>query len=131
MEMTKNEIVAEYKAAKQPMKQIGILADQNLCSKRQIVDILLEAGCSVPGQYAPKPKKDALKELQKEVAQRPNNTKAALNAIIADLDMFAAILRGLAEVEGPLLDSMIEINLDAQAEAFFEDVRQFKNGELI
>ena len=33
------------------MKQIGILADQNLCKKREIVDILLEAGCEVPKVY--------------------------------------------------------------------------------
>lgn len=54
MEMTKSEIVAEYKAAKVPMKQIAILADQNLCKKKEIVAILIEVGCDVPKQYLPK-----------------------------------------------------------------------------
>lgn len=51
MNMSHADIVREYKAAKTPMKQIGILADQNLCKKREIVDILLEAGCEVPKVY--------------------------------------------------------------------------------
>lgn len=51
MIMSHEDIVREYKAAKTPMKQIGILADQNLCKNREIVDILLEAGCEVPKVY--------------------------------------------------------------------------------
>jgi len=37
MEMTKDQIIMEYKQAKAPMKQIAILADQNLCKKKEIV----------------------------------------------------------------------------------------------
>lgn len=37
------EIVREYKAAKQPLKQIGILADLNGVDKSEIVRILREA----------------------------------------------------------------------------------------
>lgn len=55
--MTPGEIVAEYKQAASPMKQIEILADENVCSKQDIVKILLEAGEKVPGQYLPKEKK--------------------------------------------------------------------------
>ena len=42
MVMTANEILRDYRAAKSPMKQIGILADVNCCEKRDIVNILLE-----------------------------------------------------------------------------------------
>lgn len=52
-------IVREYKAAKQPLKQIGILADLNGVDKSEIVRILREAGCELPKQYAPKAVKDA------------------------------------------------------------------------
>lgn len=51
MIMSNADIVREYKAAKTPMKQIGILADQNLCKKRDIVEILVKEGCEVPKYY--------------------------------------------------------------------------------
>ena len=74
MEMTRSEIVAEYKAAKAPMKQIAILADQNLCKKKDIVAILIEAGCDVPKQYLPKemrtaPVKEPAEAVPEEVIQ--------------------------------------------------------------
>lgn len=52
MTMTPAEIVADYKQAKQPMKQIAILADLNGVRKEQIVQILREAGAELPGNYA-------------------------------------------------------------------------------
>lgn len=51
MIMSNADIIREYKAAKTPMKQIGILADQNLCKKRDIVEILVKEGCEVPKFY--------------------------------------------------------------------------------
>lgn len=65
--MTNEEltIVREYKAAKQPLKQIGILADLNGVDKSEIVRILREAGCELPKQYAPKAVKDALVKQEK------------------------------------------------------------------
>ena len=58
MIMSNADIVREYKAAKTPMKQIGILADQNLCKKKDIVEILLKEGCEVPKFYKPKDNKE-------------------------------------------------------------------------
>lgn len=55
MIMSNEEIVREYRQSKKPMVQIGILADENTCSKREIVAILLEAGETVPKQFLPKP----------------------------------------------------------------------------
>ncbi len=59
MTMTPEEIVREYREAKSPMKQIGILADENACTKREIVRILLEAGEEVPGQFLRKKEEPA------------------------------------------------------------------------
>ena len=59
MTMTNEEIVRDYRAAKTKMKQIGILADLNGCDSRTIVNILLEEGESVPGNFLPKRKKQA------------------------------------------------------------------------
>lgn len=51
MQMTPEEIVAEYRQAKSPLKQIGILADLNQCSKKEITAILTAQGEALPGQY--------------------------------------------------------------------------------
>lgn len=42
--MSSEEICKEYRAAKNKKQQIGILADQNLCGKSDIIKILIEAG---------------------------------------------------------------------------------------
>lgn len=82
--MTDAEIVAEYRQAKAPMKQIGILADQNLCSKRDIVAVLQSAGCDVPKNYQKLPKVETPEEPARP-AQLLNLDNAALDAIKAML----------------------------------------------
>lgn len=59
MNMTNAEIVQEYRQAKSRMKQIGILADENGCDSRTIVNILIEEGESVPGNFLSRRKKTA------------------------------------------------------------------------
>ena len=44
MEMTNSEIVISYKQAKHKAQQIGILAELNRCSNKQIIEILLNGG---------------------------------------------------------------------------------------
>ncbi len=56
MTMTDQEIVREYREAKTPLKQIGILADENQCSRGKIVDILRAAGAELPAVYREKAK---------------------------------------------------------------------------
>ena len=53
MTMTKDEIIRDYRAAKSKQNQIGVLADLNCCKARDIVNILLEAGEHVPGNFLP------------------------------------------------------------------------------
>ena len=43
--MTEFEICQEFRQSKEPRKQIGILADLNVCSKREIAEILIRNGC--------------------------------------------------------------------------------------
>ena len=54
MMMTDAEIIREYREAKTPLKQIGILADENQCSRGKIVEILREAGVELPAVYREK-----------------------------------------------------------------------------
>lgn len=56
MIMTNDDIVKEYLEAKNRIAQIRILADENLCEKSEIVEILVEAGLEVPKQFLPKKK---------------------------------------------------------------------------
>ena len=61
--MTSEEIVRDYRLSKTPMKQIGILAELNGCSKREIVDVLRGAGVELPKQYQKKPEKEVEQEI--------------------------------------------------------------------
>lgn len=54
MNMTNDEIIREYREAKTPLKQIGILADENMCSRGKIVEILRAAGVDLPAVYREK-----------------------------------------------------------------------------
>lgn len=56
MTMTDEEICRDYRAAKSPLKQVGILADLNNCPKAKIKEILIAGGCTLPKQMQPKPK---------------------------------------------------------------------------
>lgn len=42
--MTVDEIVTSYRQAKNPQLQIGVLADLNVCTRKEIKDLLVEAG---------------------------------------------------------------------------------------
>lgn len=46
--MTVEEIVTSYRQAKNPQTQIGVLADLNVCSRREIRELLTEAGALAP-----------------------------------------------------------------------------------
>lgn len=74
MNMTNEEIVRDYRAAKSKLKQVGILADLNGCDNKTIVNILLEEGESVPGQFLQRGRKKAkrpeLVELEAEKEER-------------------------------------------------------------
>lgn len=57
MNMTNEEIVRDYKQAAKPEEQIAILADLNECTKKEIAQILIDAGMDVPGWYTKGKKK--------------------------------------------------------------------------
>lgn len=68
--MTNAEIIAEYKEAASPLKQISILADENMCARSDIVEILRAAGCELPKIYLPK-KKTPEAEMKAETEPEP------------------------------------------------------------
>lgn len=82
MTMTNEEIVREYRAAKSRMKQIGILADENGCDNRTIVNILIEAGESVPGNFLPR-KKQTARPVLVELAEEDKPKMTVRQALVA------------------------------------------------
>ena len=60
--MTDSEIVKMYREAKYPKEHIQIMADMNLCSKRQIIDILNDNGYDIPYESAQKRKRCAARK---------------------------------------------------------------------
>lgn len=76
--MSHGEIVLSYKRAQSRSAQIGILADLNECSKKEIENILLAAG-----QELPKRKARQKVEKQKEI---PEAISKLLMSRIEELD---------------------------------------------
>lgn len=101
MIMTNEEIVREYRQSKKPLVQIGILADENTCSKREIVDILLEAGETVPKQFLPKPAAAVAPLPEEELPGEPGRVRSAAVDAIAHL---LAESNWTATVEAAALD---------------------------
>lgn len=52
--MTPEDICKEYRTAKSPLKQIGVLAELNACTKKEIVEVLTEHGEKLPGNVGPR-----------------------------------------------------------------------------
>ena len=76
MVMTKADIIQEYKQAKNRRNQITILADQNLISEQEVVDILLAGGCEVPSyKYRKRPNSEFQGASPKGVRKKPEETE--------------------------------------------------------
>lgn len=78
--MNSEQICREYREAKNKKQQIGILADQNLCGKSEIIKILIEAG---EDMSCMEPKK---KEKPKEAPKEPL-PEVVLGVLYARLDL--------------------------------------------
>lgn len=52
--MTPEDICKEYRTSKNRVKQIGVLAELNACTKKEIVEVLKENGEKLPGNVGPR-----------------------------------------------------------------------------
>ena len=95
MQMTENEIVKSYKQATKKVQQIGILADLNLCTKKEIRAILESHGCEVPhyGNRYTKPKETSKPTKSKE----PN--KPEQPALDFQTPVVVLVQKRLAEID--------------------------------
>lgn len=98
MIMTDSEIAADYRQAKNRPKQLGILAELNGCKKSDIVKILVDAGETVPRNYAAYEKTTAgteaeaadggiLRSAQNDSKKALDEAKAEVNSAKAEVEI--------------------------------------------
>ena len=88
--MSNLEIASTYRQAKQPLKQIGILADLNGVSRKEIAEILRSEGCELPARYQEKDPSQAA-----EAASSPQGASQGAAAQDAGTSQEAEPLRKL------------------------------------
>lgn len=115
MEMKAAEIKQSYESAANPVKQIQILADLNLCSQEDIRNILIEQGISeeeLPKKRGRKKKQEPVQEttltkLNVEIEPKiclPTMVRAVLNGAIYEKNHSIEVL----QVERNKLDEQIK-----------------------
>lgn len=82
MEMTAHEIVRSYKEAKDKKKQVGILAQLNLCTPEDIKKILVEGG--INWRELPRGKRNQFPPPQPPNEAKEPTAPSAHNAIIRE-----------------------------------------------
>ena len=117
MVMTNEEIVRDFNQAANRMKQIGILADQNLCSKQDIVAVLVDAGCEVPKVFLPKKKAETPEAKPLAVIAPTPNRKETL-----ELTAFRSIKNWLPPEECSGGDALVFVNKVQALLEFLEEV---------
>lgn len=100
MEMTEGDIVRSYVHAESPSKQIGVLADLNACSRKEIKEILKRNGLEVPAGKPGRPKIEKV-EVPDEVLDAVKEKLVKIDKEIAEHNEAAAKLgrqrRAIAE----------------------------------
>lgn len=76
MQMTENEIVRNYREAKNKREQVTILADLNRCEKEEIVEILLKNG--VDQRELPRKRKPRKKPEEEKKSKSVTDTVASI-----------------------------------------------------
>ena len=110
MEMTELQIASEYRTGKDKTKMIKVLADLNLCSQRQIAEIL-----QAQGEELPKAWKDKLAVPLK----RPPRGKPATRQDINDAVLVAAM--GAKPSDREILRCAQDDSVKARAEDFRQE----------
>lgn len=83
------EIVRDYKEAKDPFKQVGILADLNQVSKKDMAQLLAAQGCEVDGRYL---------AINNAKRKKPEAPKPAPKKTCEKADRHADLCRQLNEI---------------------------------
>lgn len=126
--MSEQEIVNEYKNAKRPQSQIAILADQNGCEKKTIVNILELNGCELPGNYKKKKKEQPLEETEAAPEEAPDFAKVQPEPVKEE-PVPEAITLAAAYIKAAAYDAIVEhpaLWEDSEAKEFIATVSCIK-----
>lgn len=119
MEMSKDEIVVRYRQAKDPAKQIGILADLNCCTKEEIAEVLLEAGFKLKGYKKIETPEAAMQQPETQEAPKLRTEATEADGSKRKLAELTAVEDVLAIVFGALDDYTEASAEDPRSEAAF------------
>lgn len=122
--MTHDEIVRNYREAKDKKKQIGILADLNECNEEKIISILKENG--VNHRELPRTKKGEDKTSEKN---EMNALEEAMSEVITEqkgeIDNLKGLIQTLQDEVGGY--QVIEQDLSVKIQAAEERVRELED----
>lgn len=90
MQMSEEEIGLNYRLAKNKKEQIEILADLNLCSKEDIIEILKRDGVS--GKELPRKRKKAVADPEQKKVVKEEEDKPMVNTEESPFDPLQFIL---------------------------------------
>lgn len=94
--MGAKEIVASYRTARNPKAQIGVLADLNGCSQKEIEEVLIQLGAMKPTERKkPNPRKiDVDAAAARELLEQGMTDEEAASALGVGIQKFAEWRRG-------------------------------------
>ena len=94
--MGAKEIVASYRTARNPKAQIGVLADLNGCSPKEIEEVLIQLGAMKPTERKkPNPRKiDVDAAAARELLEQGMTDEEAASALGVGIQKFAEWRRG-------------------------------------
>ena len=124
MYMTPGEICKEYSMAKSKSMQVAILADQNCCTKEEILDILAENGMELPKPLTKKPQtktKEQKVENTTPKEEKPQNEHQAKPQSMPEAVEGALIAR-LETIEAEIVAKQKEI---AAKEKEYKEIASF------
>jgi len=91
--MTKGEISRSYKEARQKAKQIVVLAELNACPRKDIIEILKEAGVYETSKKTPAKKEEIPKPQKAKVIKKPLKTVDTEETVEEEIGDYRGTLR--------------------------------------
>lgn len=116
------EIVRDYKEAKDPFKQVGILADLNQVSKKEMAQLLAAQGCEVDGRYlainnAKRKKPEAPKKLDQKA--KADAGKPRLSLVPPEIIFDIARVREYGNAKYGATDNWKTVEIERYRDAAF------------
>lgn len=131
MEMSEQEILSNYRQAKNKSAQIGILAELNICEKKMIIEILERHGIKVGGtKMAGRKKNIEIKEVNEVVKAVEEKVESAIvNEIPEAVQQVEKVPESIKEILEEHRESLENraISLQRSIDDFSKNLMEVKN----